>query len=97
MNQKMVRQLQDQMQKIQDRLAEETVEVSVGGGAITAVMTGQQQLMSVKIDPDAVDPEDVETLEDLVVAVVNEAIGKSQDLAAERRSARTDGLKIPAF
>ena len=97
MNQKMVRQLQDQMQKIQDRLAEETVEVSVGGGAITAVMSGQQQLMSVKIDPDAVDPEDVETLEDLVVAVVNEAIGKSQELAAERMSALTGGLKIPGF
>lgn len=93
----MVRDLQNQMMKIQEELAEDTVEVSVGGGAISAVMTGQQQLRSVKIDPGAVDPDDVETLEDLVVAVVNEAIAKSQELAAQRMSALTGGMKIPGL
>lgn len=97
MNQKMVRQLQDQMMKIQEKLADETVEVTAGGGAITAVMTGQQELRSVKIDPSAVDPEDVETLEDLVVAAVNEAIAKSQELAAQRMSTLTGGMKIPGL
>lgn len=97
MNQKMVRDLQNQMMRIQDKLAEETVEVTAGGGAITAVMTGQQQLQSIKIDPDVVDPEDVETLEDLVVAAVNEAIGKSQELAAQRMGALTGGMKIPGL
>ena len=97
MNQKMVRELQNQMMKIQQQLAEETVEVSVGGGAITAVMTGQQQLQSIKIDPSAVDPDDVETLEDLVVAAINEAIIKSQELAANRMGVLTGGMKLPGL
>ncbi len=97
MNQKMLRDLQNQMMRIQDQLAEETVEVTAGGGAITAVMTGQQQLRSIKIDPSAVDPEDVETLEDLVVAAVNEAIQKSQEMAAQRLGALTGGLKLPGM
>ncbi len=97
MNQKMVRDLQNQMQKIQDQLGEETVEVSVGGGAITAVMTGHQVLQSIKISPEAVDPDDVETLEDLVMAAVNEALEKSQELAAQKMSALTGGLKIPGL
>ena len=97
MNQKMVRELQNQMMKIQQQLAEETVEVSAGGGAITAVMTGQQQLRSIKIDPSAVDPDDVETLEDLVVAAINEAITKSQELAANRMGVLTGGMKLPGL
>ena len=97
MNQKMVQDLQKRMMKIQEDLADETVEVGVGGGAITAVMTGQQELRSIKIDPSAIDPEDAETLEDLIVAVVNEAIGKSQELAAHRMGALTGGMKIPGL
>jgi len=97
MNEKMLRQLQSQMEKIQTELGDETVEVSVGGGAVTAVMTGQQQMRSVTISPDAVDPEDVETLEDLIVAVVNEAIEQSQQLAAKRLGALTGGMGLPGF
>ena len=95
MNQKMVRDLQNKMLKIQEELAEETVEITVGGGAVTAVMTGQQQLRSIKIDPGIVNPEDVETLEDLMVAAVNEAIAQSQELAAQRMGVLTGGLKLP--
>ncbi len=97
MNQKMMRDLQNKMVKIQEELAEETVEVTVGGGAVTAVMTGQQQLRSVKIDPSVVDADDTETLEDLMVAAVNEAIAQSQDLAAKRMGVLTGGLKLPGM
>ena len=95
MNQRMVRELQNQMMKIQEQLEHETVEVTAGGGAITAVMNGHMKLLSIKIDPEVVDPEDVETLEDLVVAAVNEATTKAQELAAQRMSVLTGGMKIP--
>lgn len=97
MNQKMMRDLQNKMMKIQEDLAEETVTATVGDGAVTAVMTGQQQLRSIKIDPEIVDPEDLEMLEDLVVAVVNQAIAQSQELAAQRMGVLTGGLKIPGM
>ncbi|MBA2364190.1 MAG: YbaB/EbfC family nucleoid-associated protein [Chloroflexia bacterium] len=97
MNQKMMRDLQNKMLKIQEDLAEETVEVAVGDGAVTAVMTGQQQLRSVKIDPGIVDAEDVEMLEDLMVAAVNSAITQSQELAAQRMGVITGGLKLPGM
>jgi len=97
LNQKMMRDLQNKMLKIQEDLAEETVEVAVGDGAVTAVMTGQQQLRSVKIDPGIVDAEDVEMLEDLMVAAVNSAITQSQELAAQRMGVITGGLKLPGM
>ncbi|MDP9378951.1 MAG: YbaB/EbfC family nucleoid-associated protein [Chloroflexota bacterium] len=97
MNQKMMRDLQNKMMKIQEQLAEETVETTVGGGAVTMVMNGQQQLQSVRIDPSIVDPEDVETLEDLMVAGVNEVIARSQELATQRMGVLTGGLKIPGM
>ncbi len=97
MNQKMMRDLQNKMLKIQEDLAEETVEVAVGDGAVTAVMTGQQQLRSVKIDPGIVDAEDVEMLEDLMVAAVNSAITQSQELAAQRMGVLTGGMKLPGM
>ncbi|MDP9351693.1 MAG: YbaB/EbfC family nucleoid-associated protein [Chloroflexota bacterium] len=97
MNQKMMRDLQNKMMKIQEDLAEETVETSVGDGAVTAVMTGQQQLRSIKIDPEIVDADDLEMLEDLVVAVVNQAIAQSQELAAQRMGVLTGGLKLPGM
>lgn len=96
MNQKMMRDLQNRMMKIQEELAEETVEATAGG-AVTAVMTGQQQLRSVSIDPEVVDPDDIELLQDLIVQAVNEALGKSQELAAERLGVLTGGLKVPGL
>jgi DNA-binding YbaB/EbfC family protein len=90
-------QLQEEMAKSQEALKEEQVTATVGGGMITAVATGQQELVSISIDPEVVDPEDVEMLEDMVLAAVNEALEKSRELAAERMSAYTAGLDIPGL
>jgi DNA-binding YbaB/EbfC family protein len=93
----MFQRMQAQMLKIQEELAKETVETTTGGGAVKAVMTGQQKLVSVTIDPEVVDPDDVEMLQDLIVAAVNDAVTKSQELQAKRLSALTGGLKIPGL
>lgn len=90
-------QLQAKLEKAQEELEKTTLEASSGGGAVTVVITGGQRVQSVKISPQAVDPEDVELLEDLVLAAVNEAIRKSQELAASRLGALTGGLKIPGL
>jgi DNA-binding YbaB/EbfC family protein len=93
----MFQKMQREMQKIQEELAKETVEATAGGGAVKASMTGQQKLVSVTIDPEVLDPDDVEMLQDLVVAAVNDAITRSQELQAKRLSALTGGLKIPGM
>ena len=95
--QRQMMQMQTRLAKIQEELGSETVEASVGGGMVTIVMTGHQAVESVKIDPDAVDPEDVETLQDLMVAAFNEALKKSQELASTRLGAITGGMKIPGM
>ncbi len=92
-----IQKLQEELVKAQEALAEETVTVTAGGGVITVVMTGHQRLQSVTIDPDVVDPDDVEMLQDLIVAAVNEAIERSQALAAERLSGLTGGLGLPGL
>ena len=92
-----IQKLQEELVKAQGALAEETVTVTAGGGVITVVMTGHQRLQSVTIDPDVVDPDDVEMLQDLIVAAVNEAIERSQALAAERLSGLTGGLGLPGL
>ena len=89
--------LQAQMAKIQEELGNTTVEASSGGGAVTVVMNGQQKIQSVKISPEVVNPEDVEMLEDMVLAAVGEAITKSQEVAAGRLGGLTGGLKIPGL
>ena len=94
---KQMQQMQARLAKIQEELGAETVEASVGGGMVTVVMTGHQQVESVKIDPEALDPDDVETLQDLMVAAFNEALRKSQELAGQRLGALTGGLKIPGL
>ncbi len=88
-----IQKLQDDMVKTQDSLADEAMTVTAGGGAIEITITGQQQLMAVKIDPEVVDPEDVEMLQDLIVAAVNEALEQSKALAAEKMGALTGGLE----
>lgn len=100
MNRHMLRQaqeLQAKLQKTQEELANETVEASAGGGAVTVVVTGHQEVKSVKISPEVVDAEDVEMLEDLVLSALNEAMRKSQELAASRLGALTGGLKLPGL
>ena len=95
-NQKMLQQLQQKLMKIQEELGNETVEASVGG-MVTVVMTGHHQVRSVKIDPDAVDPEDMEMLEDAMVAAFNQALEKAAELTQERMGAVTGGMKIPGL
>jgi len=92
-----IQKLQEEMTKAQEELGQETVEVSVGGGTVTVVMTGQQQVRSIQIAPEVVDPEDIEMLQDLVTAAVNEAIEKSQGLAAERLGGLAGGLNLPGL
>jgi hypothetical protein len=93
----MMRKMQKQMEKIQAELAQKTIDVSSGGGVVTITITGDQKVQAIKIDPEAVDPEDVEMLEDLLVAAVNEAVAESQALAGEKLGALTGGLKIPGL
>ena len=87
--------LQEEMAKQQAALAEETVEVSVGGGMVKVVATGQQEIVSISIQPEVVDPDDVEMLEDLVLSAVNEALDQSRKLAEERMGGLTAGLGLP--
>lgn len=94
---KKVQKMQAEMQKLQEDLKNRTVDVTVGGGAVSLVMTGEKLLTSIKIDPSAVDPEDVEMLEDLVLAAVNEAGNKVDDMMAREMSKVTGGLKLPGM
>jgi DNA-binding YbaB/EbfC family protein len=96
-NPNVLRQMQKQLAKIQEELGNETVEASVGGGAVTVVMTGHQKVVSVKIAPEAVDPNDLSMLEDLIIAAVNEAVDKSHELVTKRMGAVTGGFKIPGL
>lgn len=93
----MIQQLQARLAKMQEELGNETVETSVGGGAVTVVITGHQKVVSIKLSPEAVDPDDVATLEDLLVAAMNEAVEKSKELVTQRMSALTGGIKIPGL
>lgn len=96
-NQNMMRQMQARLNKIQEELEAKTVEASAGGGAVKVVANGQLRVQSVTIDPEVVDPEDVEMLQDLVTAAVNEALAKAQELAAQQLSALTGGMKLPGM
>lgn len=94
---KQVQKLQEEMVKAQEALGDETLSVTAGGGAIEVVITGHQRIRSITIDPEVVDPDDVEMLEDLIVAAVNEAIEASQKLASDRLGALTGGLGLPGL
>lgn len=89
--------LQEKLAKAQQELDKATVEASSGGGAVTVTVNGQQKVQSIKISPEVINPDEVELLEDMVLAAVNEAIIKSQELAAEQLSELTGGLKIPGL
>ena len=100
MNKNLIRQareLQEKLAKAQEELANTQVEASAGGGAVTVVIDGQQNVQSVKISPEAVDPQDISLLEDLVLTAVNEAIKKSQEMAQSRLGALAGGFKIPGL
>ena len=89
---KQVQQMQADMAKAQDELKDEVVDASAGGGMVKVKMTGDLELTAIEIDPDAVDPEDVEMLQDMVQAAVNEAIRSAQELAASKMNAAAGGL-----
>ena len=100
MNKHLMRQfkdLQTKLAKAQEELADTNVEAGAGGGAVTVVINGQQRFQSVKISPEAVDPNDIGLLEDLMLAAINEAMEKSQQLAQERLGGLTGGLNIPGL
>ena len=103
MNAEMMRQLQARIQKLQDELAAQRVSASAGGGAVTVTLAdigmgpAQVKVQSVKIAAEAVDPEDVETLEDLVLAAMNEALAQAQQAAAEKTAQLTGGMKMPGL
>jgi len=89
---KQVQQMQQEMQRAQEELARETVTASAGGGAVKVTMTGGLELTSIEIDPGVLDPEDVEMLQDMVQAAVNEAINSAQELASRKLGGVTGGL-----
>jgi len=95
--QRMAQQMQQDMERIQKELAETVVDGSAGGGVVRAQVTGKQELVSVTIDPSAVDPADVEMLQDLIVAAVNDALRASREVAEQRLGAVTAGLRIPGL
>ena len=94
---KQAQQMQKRMLDIQEELATRTVEATVGGGMVTAIVNGQQELMSLTIAPEVVNPDDIEMLEDLIVAAVNEARHQAQELMTQEMSKLTGGVKIPGL
>ena len=94
---KQAQKMQEEMERVQGELEEKTVEATSGGGAVKVVVSGKKEIVSLKIDKDAVDPEDVETLEDMITVAVKDAIGKADEMMAEGMSAVTGGLNIPGL
>ena len=89
--------MQERMEAIQAEVEQKTVEATAGGGVITVVASGKKEIQSIKIKPEAVDPDDVETLEDLIMVAVNEAIKKADDMMNEGMSEITGGINIPGL
>jgi DNA-binding YbaB/EbfC family protein len=92
---KQAQQMQERMKKLQEEAGGKTVEASSGGGMVTVVANGRQEVLSIKVDPSVVDPKDIEMLQDLVTAAVNEALRKSQDLMKEEMGKLTAGMGLP--
>lgn len=94
---KQAQKMQEEMEKVQEEMENKTVEATSGGGAVTVTANGKKEILTLKISPEAVDPEDVETLEDLITVAVNDAIKKADDMMAEGMSAVTGGINIPGL
>jgi DNA-binding YbaB/EbfC family protein len=94
---KQVQQMQAEMLEAQEKLKDEKVDASAGGGMVKVTMTGDLKVTEIKIDPDAIDPEDAEVLEDMVTAAVNEALRAAQDLAQSKLGGATGGLGLPGM
>jgi len=94
---KQVKKMQEQMLKTQEELANKTVEGTAGGGVVTVSVSGQKKVTSIVIKPEAVDPDDVEMLQDLVLTAVNDAMAKAEELANKEMSRLTGGMNIPGL
>jgi len=94
---KQAQKIQQEMAKLQEELKERTVDASAGGGVVEVTVNGKQELLAIKINPEVVDPEDIEMLQDLILAAVNEGLRKSQEMVAEEMSKITGGLNIPGL
>ncbi len=94
---KQMQKMQTKINKLQEELAEKTVEATAGGGAVQVTANGRQVFVNIKIDPAAVDPDDVEMLQDLVLAAVNEALRQSQEMAAREMGKITGNIQLPGF
>jgi hypothetical protein len=94
---KQAQQMHARISELQEEMAKKTVETSSGGGMVSIVMNGKQEILSVRIDPEVVNRDDVEMLQDLIAAAVNEAIRKSQEMMTEEMKKITGGLSIPGL
>ncbi len=94
---KKAQQLQEKMAKLQEELSEKTVETSAGGGMVTVIATGKQEIASIKIDPEVVNQEDIEMLQDLVLAAVNDALFQAKQMVSEEMTKLTGGVNIPGL
>ncbi len=94
---KQAQQLQSKMVKLQEEMAEKTVEATSGGGMVKVVANGSQRIISIQIEKEVIDPEDSDMLQDLVIAAVNDALSKSQEMVSSEMSKLTGGLNIPGL
>lgn len=94
---KQVKKMQEQMLKAQEELGSKTIDGTAGGGVVTATVNGHKKVLSITIKPEAVDPEDVEMLQDLVMTAVNDALAKAEELANKDMGKYTGGMKIPGL
>lgn len=94
---KQMQKMQAQVAKLQEEMGERTVEASAGGGVVKVTANGHQEIVSIKIDPAAVDPEDVEMLQDLILAAVNEALHQSQEMVTSEMAKITGNMRLPGF
>jgi DNA-binding YbaB/EbfC family protein len=92
---KQAQQFQAKMAKLQEELGERTVEASSGGGMVTVVANGKQEILSIRIDPEVIDPDDKEMLQDLITAAVNDALTKGKNMVQEEMGKLTHGLNLP--
>jgi len=94
---KQAQKMQEEMERVQGELEEKTVEATAGGGMVEVSMTGKKEITSIKIKPEVVDADDIETLEDLIMVAVNDAVKKADEMMQEGMNAVTGGLNIPGL
>jgi len=94
---KQAKKMQEQMMKMQEELEEKTVEASAGGGVVTVIANGKKEIIEISIDPAVVDPDDIEMLQDLIMAAANEALRKAEEMVQSEMSKITGGMGIPGM